>query len=294
MKPPEFAYVRPGSVKEAVAALATNDDAKILAGGQSLVPLMNFRLAAPSVLVDINRIPELSFVESMGGHLRLGAMTRTRALELDPLVRQSVPILAAAARWIGHVQIRNRGTVGGSLAHADPAAELPAICVLLGAELAVLGPRGERLIGSADFFQGFLTTALADDELIMEVRMPIPITGLGWGFHEFAQRRGDFALAGAAVTLPAESDGEARIAVFGTADRALRVTDAEDLLRAGDRSSASLDAVARLAGATILAEDPRSDAAFRRRLIETTVRRALDDAVIRASGGHPAGTRVAA
>ncbi|HET7026284.1 MAG TPA: xanthine dehydrogenase family protein subunit M [Candidatus Limnocylindrales bacterium] len=282
MKPPDFEYARPASVAEAVAQLAAaNGDGKVLAGGQSLVPLLNFRLAAPSVLVDLNGIPELAFLEAADGVLRIGAMTRMRALELDPLVRHANPLLAAAARWVGHVQIRNRGTVGGSIAHADPAAEVPAICVLLDAELVVSGPRGERRIPADDFFAGFLTTALGEDEVLTEIRIPAQASGERWGFREFAHRRGDFALAGAAVTLAGPPDGpieRARIAVFGTADRPVRAAAIEQGLVGRPMTEATFADAAAAIAEQLAADDPRPDAAYRRTLTETMVTRALADA----------------
>jgi aerobic carbon-monoxide dehydrogenase medium subunit len=284
MKPPDFEYARPTSVSEAVATLASsNGEGKVLAGGQSLVPLMNFRLAAPRLLVDLNRIPNLAFIERSNGTLRIGAMTRTRALELDPLVRQTVPILAAGAAWVGHVQIRNRGTVGGSLAHADPAAELPAICLLLDAELVVVGPDGERSIPAADFMLGFLTTSLAEDEILTEIRVPIPATGARWAFREFAQRRGDFALAGAAVLHSGASAGNGsgadptRVVVFGTADRPVRATDAESVLGGEQTTPDLIDEAARVAANVVAADDARPDAAYRQALTETLVSRVLRD-----------------
>src|SRR3954453_6281686 len=175
MKPPDFAYTRPTTIADAVSALAASGgEGKVLAGGQSLVPLLNFRLASPAMLVDLNRIAELSHITIEAHVLRVGAMTRMRALETDSTVAQRFPLLAAAAHWVGHVQIRNRGTVGGSLAHADPAAEVPAVALLVGAELVATGPNGERSITADDFFQGFLFTALAEDEILTEVRFPLP------------------------------------------------------------------------------------------------------------------------
>ena len=282
MKPPDFEYARPASVAEAIARLAgANGDGKVLAGGQSLVPLLNFRLAAPSVLVDLNGIPELAFLENADGVLRIGAMTRMRTLELDPLVRHANPLLAAAARWVGHVQIRNRGTVGGSIAHADPAAEVPAICVLLDAELLASGPRGERHIPAGDFFAGFLTTALEEDEVLTEVRVPAQASGERWGFREFAHRRGDFALAGAAVTLEGPPNGpiaRARIAVFGTADRPLRASAIEQQLVGRPMAEGTFADAAAAIAEQVATDDPRPDAAYRRTLTETMVGRALADA----------------
>jgi carbon-monoxide dehydrogenase medium subunit len=296
MKPPDFEYARPSSVPEAVALLAAaGGDGKILAGGQSLVPLLNFRLATPALLVDINRISELGYVVEDGETLRVGAGTRMRTLELDPLVRERIPILRAAAAWVGHVQIRNRGTVGGSIAHADPAAEVPAICALLDAELVAVGPRGERRIAASSFFAGFLTTDLREDEVLVEARFPIPAPAARWGFREFAQRRGDFALAGAAAMISGAADGtvdQARVVVFGTADRPLRATDAEVGLAGATLSPHAIAAAASSAAAAAAAEDPRPDADYRRRLTETMVRRALEDAVAhRATDGSNDGPR---
>jgi aerobic carbon-monoxide dehydrogenase medium subunit len=282
MKPPDFEYARPASVPAAVDLLAAaGGEAKVLAGGQSLVPLLNFRLASPRLLVDINRIPELAYLRQREGWLEVGAATRTRRLELDPIVRELIPSLVTAASWVGHVQIRNRGTVGGSIAHADPAAEIPAMCVLLGAEMVVAGPRGERRVAADELFAGFLTTTLAEDELVTEVRFPIPAGGASFGFREFAQRRGDFALAGAAVSLERHGNGPihaARIAVFGTHDRPIRALEAETGLR-GERPGAAAFAAPGARAANIAgADDPRPDAAYRRSLVATLVQRALEDA----------------
>jgi CO/xanthine dehydrogenase FAD-binding subunit len=281
MKPADFEYVRPATVAKAVAALQGSDgEGKVLAGGQSLVPLMNFRLATPRLLVDINRTAGLAEVTRADGHLRIGAMTRMRALETDPLVRQAHPLLAAAASWVGHVQIRNRGTVGGSLAHADPAAEIPAICVLADAELGISGPDGDRVVQAADFFLGFLYTSLGESDVLTEVRFPVLNQGDGWGFREFAHRRGDFALAGSAATMGI-TDGvveRVRIVVFGTPDRPVRSPSAEAGLVGGAASPDRLAEAARIAADEALLEDPRPDAAYRRALTETMVRRALEDA----------------
>jgi carbon-monoxide dehydrogenase medium subunit len=294
MKPSEFEYAQPGSVAEAVALLSGSaGEGKVLAGGQSLVPLLNFRLAAPTLLVDLNRVKGLDGMEVSGGTLRIGAMTRTRDLELDPIVRQTIPLLAAAASWIGHVQIRNRGTVGGSIAHADPAAELPAVCVLLDAELIAVSGRGERIIPASEFFIGFLTTTLAEDEILTEIRLSIPAPGARWGFQEYAQRRGDFALAGAGVQFDGASDGGAaerpRIVVFGTSDRPLRAASAEALL-AADRGSDGIAAAAQRAAEETAVDDPRPDAAYRQRLTETLVRRAIDDALAGSPGSGSGAT----
>jgi len=281
MKPADFEYVRPATVAEAIAALqSSGGEGKLLAGGQSLVPLMNFRLASPRLLVDINRTAGLANVARAGGYLRIGAMTRMRALETEPLVREMNPLLAAAASWVGHVQIRNRGSVGGSLAHADPAAEVPAICVLMDAELSISGPDGDRVVQATDFFLGFLSTALGENDILTEVGIPMLDSGEGWGFREFAHRRGDFALAGGAATLRITGGvvDRARCVVFGTHDRPVRSASAGAALEGGPASPERLAEAARIAADEALLDDPRPDAAYRRFLTETMVRRALDDA----------------
>ncbi len=296
MKPPDFEYAQPTTLAEAVTALAgSGGDGKVLAGGQSLVPLLNFRLAAPTLLVDLNHVEELTFLDAGEGELRIGAMTRTRALELDPIVRQTIPLLHAAAGWVGHVQIRNRGTVGGSLAHADPAAELPAACLLLDAEVTARGPRGDRRIALDDLLAGFLTTTLGENEILTTVQVPIPAQVAGWGFQEFAPRRGDFALAGAAAVLePVTSGaltGKARIVVFGTADRPHRATAAEELLASSGWAPDDLAKAAATAADAAAADDTRADAGYRRHLTETLARRALEDAVTSLTGGSAQASR---
>jgi CO/xanthine dehydrogenase FAD-binding subunit len=208
VKPPPFDYLAPSTIGEAVAALASSGgDGKALAGGQSLVPLLAFRLVRPAVLVDLNRVEELVGVRVLeGGGLELGAMTRTHELETSPLVAERWPLARLAAPLIGHRQIRNRGTVGGSLAHADPAAELPAVTVASDATLVVEGPGGTREVAAAEFFTSVFTTALEPDELLTAIRIPPPRTGLGTAFVEVSRRHGDFALAGAAASVSLEDD----------------------------------------------------------------------------------------
>jgi carbon-monoxide dehydrogenase medium subunit len=231
MKPAQFDYVKARSAAEAVRALSGSDDAKVLAGGQSLVPLMNFRLAQPPLLVDINGLTELAGIIEVDGALRIGAMTRLRQLELSPLAAARVPVLAHAARWVGHVQIRNRGTVGGSVAHGDPSAEIPAMCVLLEAEMTLVSGRGTRVVPAGDFFEGILTTAVEPDELLTEVRVPIPSAGAVWGFSEYAQRHGDFAVAGVGCVVDG-TGGAARVVAFGPSERPMRCPSAEEILAA--------------------------------------------------------------
>src|SRR5438105_735300 len=208
MKPPRFDYLAPRSVDEALDLLATHgEDAKVLAGGQSLVPLMNFRLVRPAHLVDLNEIAGLDGIRLENGHLVIGAMTRQRAVETSALVRERCPLLTDAMPQIGHVQIRNRGTIGGSLAHADPASELPAVVAALGGELVLQSARGRRVLTPEQFFVGYLTTAVAPDELLVEVRLPVTPPRTGSAFLEVSRRHGDFALVGVAVTLTVHEAG---------------------------------------------------------------------------------------
>ncbi len=288
MKPPPFGYTRPRSLDEALATLSTHGpDARPLAGGQSLIPLLNLRLARPSLLVDLAFIPGLADVQAENGTVVLGAMVRQRAVERDALIAQRVPLLAEATRLVGHPPIRNRGTVGGSLAHADPSAEYPAIALALDAELVVRSASGERVVPARDFFVDLFTTALAPGELLTAVRIPVPPPGTGWAIQEIARRHGDFALAGAAVLLRKTGDGtceHAAIALFGVATRPLRVTAAEHALTGQPLTAESIREAAALAVEAI--DEPLSDvhgsAAYRQRMAEVVARRALEEANRRA------------
>jgi carbon-monoxide dehydrogenase medium subunit len=249
MKPAPFEYVAPHSIEEAIAALAIGGpDAKPLAGGQSLIPLLNFRLARPSLLVDLNRVAELAYVTPRQGGVAIGALTRQAAVERSRELSIAQPLLVEAIRWVGHTAIRTRGTIGGSLAHADPAAELPAVAVCLEAQLTVQGPRGRRTVAAEDFFQGYLTTVLRPDELLVEAWLPPlrPVTGQAW--LEFARRHGDFALAGVAVSLTLDRAGNvdsAHIVLTGVGGKPVRAREAETLLVGGsvpDRASAAANA----------------------------------------------------
>src|SRR5437870_4913530 len=248
MKPAPFDYVAPRSLDEAVAALAEGGtDAKLLAGGQSLIPLLNFRLARPALLVDLNRVAELAYVRPRNRGTAIGAMTRQATIERDRALSEKQPLLAEAIRWVGHAAIRSRGTIGGSLAHADPAAELPAVAVCLDAQLSVVGPRGRRTVSADDFFVGYLSTALLSDEILVETWLPPlkPHTGQAW--LEFARRHGDFALAGVAVSLSLEDEmvADARIVLTGVGGKPVRAREAETLLVGGsvhERASAAAEA----------------------------------------------------
>jgi CO/xanthine dehydrogenase FAD-binding subunit len=233
MKPAAFDYIAADSIAMAVAALAqAGDDGKIIAGGQSLVPMLNFRMLRPSVLVDVNRIAGLDAIEETTEAIRIGALTRHYQLETSPLIARHLPVLSCAMTHVAHLAIRNRGTIGGSLAHADPAAELPMMALLLDAELRIASAAGERTIAARDFFLGALTVDLAASEIITEVVLPKLPPCTGWGFEEVARRHGDFALAAVAATLTVSNGAieQARIALTGVGPTALRATEAEGLL----------------------------------------------------------------
>ena len=281
MKPAAFAYRAPASVEEALALLEANREAKLLAGGQSLVPVLNFRLASPPLLIDLNRIAALAGVrEAADGTLAIGAMTRHRAIETSELVRRANPLLAAAMPYVAHAQIRNRGTIGGSLAHADPAAELPAVCLACDAQMLIRHTRGTRRVAAHEFFTGFFSTALTGAEVLVEVRFPAWPPERRAGFAEVSRRHGDFALAGVALTADVK-DGRcerARIALFGAEDLP-RLARADMLLQQ------PLDAkrIAEAARAVAAGSQPRADhhasAEYRRELVEVLVRRALEQAL---------------
>ena len=283
MKLPPVEYEAPTTVAEAVDLLAEHlDEASVLAGGQSLIPLLALRLARPAVLIDINGIDELAGVSATDGWMAIGAMTREYVAENSGAVADTVPLLAAALPLIGHEAIRSRGTIGGSLAHADPAAELPAVARALDAEFVVRGQSGERVIPAAEWFEGFLTTSRRPDELLVEVRFPAAGRGTGISFEEVARRHGDFAMVGLAASLTL-SDGaisDARLAFAGVSDVPVRAAAAEDLL-VGERPSVELfDEAARRATGDI---DPPADlhgsAEYRKKVAAVLVRRGLRAAV---------------
>jgi carbon-monoxide dehydrogenase medium subunit len=281
VKPAAFEYLAPRSVEEAVALLAERgEDAKVIAGGQSLVPMMAFRLATPAALVDLNGVSELDHARIDRDTLVLGATARHRAaLELSGL-RERCAMVAEAVDLIGHPAIRNRGTVGGSIAHADPAAEWPALLLALDGEVDAVGPSGRRTIAAADLFQTYFTTALAPDEILTEVRLPLPRgRSVGSAFVEVAQRHGDFAVAGAGALMVVADDGsvaDARLVLIGVKDTAVRSAAAEAILRGASPTDPVLDDAANAIGSEI---DPVSDvhgsSAYRRRVAIAVARRAL-------------------
>ncbi len=280
MKLPRFEYACPTTLSEAVALLASHDgEAKALAGGQSLVPMLAFRVASPALLVDLRKLPGLREIKIGDDGVRLGAMVRWRDILDDARLKRAHPLLVAAVEHVAHYQIRNRGTVGGSLAHADPAAEMPGIVVACEAEIAVTGKSGSRTIPAAKFFVSALTTALAPDEIITEIRLPAWPAARRWGFKEFARRRGDFALAAAAVFYDRDGSGRAanaHVAVVGVGDKPARLSSVEAVINGQIVDAATAE---RAAAATSAAVDPQDDihasAAYRRSLAGTMVERAL-------------------
>ena len=291
MKPAPFEYHRPATADDAVGMLAElGDTAKILAGGQSLIPMLALRLTAFEHLVDIGRVQELGGIGRTNGSLRIGATTTQAAIERSPEVAEAVPLLARATPFIGHFQIRNRGTIGGSLTHADPAAEYPAVALALDAEMEVLGPTGRRNVDAADFFTGLWSTVVGDDELLMAVTFPMWAGRSGFAIHEFARRPGDFAIAGAAVAVELDDDdrisrcGVGLLGLGSTAQRAAAAeeaatgtpVDALDPVEIGRAAVSDLDSVP---------SDLHGSAAYRRRVGASTVTAAWKAAIEEARGG---------
>ena len=289
MKPAPFAYERPTTEPEALALLATyGEDAKLLAGGQSLIPLLNFRLAYPERLIDINGLTELDYIKA-NGSLRIGALTRQSALEASDLVVEGWPLIAEVMPLIAHPQIRNRGTIGGSIAHSDPAAELPTVFAALDASFHVRSERGERTLDSAELYVTHLTTRLEPDELLAEIEVPALPAGTGQAFIEFARRHGDFALGGVAVVIGLDQSGavnRAQIALLGAGSTPIRATSAEEALK-GKAIDQSVAAAAAAAGVAEIEPtgDIHGSSEYRRNLIEALIERALLKANERATPG---------
>jgi len=279
VKPAKFEYHAPASVDEALAILGRYDgEARVLAGGQSLVPMMNFRLATPKAIVDLNQITGLGYIEEEGAFVRIGAMTRQRRLEFDPLVAAKLPLLREALRWVGHLPTRSRGTIGGSIAHADPSAEIPMVLQALEGEVVARGPQGERRVAAQDLFHAALTTSLAPIEIITEVRFPAMPAQAVCAVEEFARRKGDFAIAAVAVMLL--RDGErctkARMATAGVGPTSIRLRDAETVF---EQKGLSEDAITEAADKAKAEVDPVSDlngsADYRRHLTGVLTSRAV-------------------
>jgi CO/xanthine dehydrogenase FAD-binding subunit len=283
MKPAKFDYHAPTTVEQALELLGRyGGDAKVLAGGQSLMPLLNFRLSRPAALVDLNRIPSLAYVREQDGQVRFGAMTRQRTIEFSPVVRERVPLLGEATRWVGHLPIRTRGTIGGSIAHADPSAEYPAVLTALEGEVVARGPKGERVIKAKDLFRTYLTTSLTPDEILVEVRLPAMPAGAGYALEEFARRHGDFAIIGiAAVVVKAGARCTlARLATAGAGPVPVRLRAAEEILERDGLGDAAIEAAARRASELVSPDsDIHASADYRRHLTGVLTKRALKRAL---------------
>ncbi|HTG31620.1 MAG TPA: xanthine dehydrogenase family protein subunit M [Thermoanaerobaculia bacterium] len=292
MKPAPFEYQAPASLEAALDALARHGgDAKLLAGGQSLIPVMNFRLAEPALLIDINKLAELDFIRrDEEGHLRIGAMVRQRRLERDPLVAGMAPLLHEAVPFIAHPQIRNRGTFGGSLAHADPAAELPALAVALGARFRLRRAGGDRWVAAEEFFAGLFATALEPDEMLVEAAIPPSPARTGWAFLEVARRHGDYAQVGVAARVTLDDSGrcrEARLVYLSVGDAPVIAREAARLLAGQELSPEAIAAAAEKAAGDEM--DPLGDIhatpEFKRHLARVLTRRVLQKAGERARSG---------
>jgi CO/xanthine dehydrogenase FAD-binding subunit len=287
MKPAVFEYVRPASLDEALDVLhQRGDDAKVLAGGQSLVPMMNFRLARPAVLVDLNGLGDLAFIRPAADGLAVGAMTRQRTIEKSAVVRERAPLLAEATPLIGHLPIRTRGTVGGSLVHADPAAEYPAVMVALDAEFTLARKGATRRVPAGEFFDTYLSTTIRPDEILTEIRLPGTSPQAGAAFVEISRRHGDFALVAAGAVVDVDGAGRiggARIALGGVGPRPVRARTAEGML-VGQRPTAALlaEAAATVMPETDPPEDIHASAEYRREMSAVFTRRALAAALARA------------
>jgi carbon-monoxide dehydrogenase medium subunit len=279
MKPASFEYHAPTTVDEALALLQANGpDCRVLAGGQTLIPMMNFRLASPPVIVDLNRIPDLAYIKDQGDSICIGAMTRQRTIEFSPVIADKLPLLTAAIKLVGHLPTRSRGTIGGSIANADPAAELPMVLQVLDGAVVVRGLRGQRSIAASDLFQGAMTTSIAPDEILVEVRLPVMPAGAGFAIEEFARRHGDFAIAAVTAVILREGQGcaRARIATAGISSHSERLRAAERIL---EQHGLGEDAIAQAAEAAAGAVEPLSDrqasAAYRRQLTQVLTERAV-------------------
>lgn len=293
MKPAPFEYHAPDTVEEALELLAEHgSQAKILAGGQSLIPSMNFRVLQPAMLIDINRIEALTGIQATDtGGISVGAMTRQSKLEHDPLVAKHTPLLHEILPNIAHPQIRNRGTIGGNLAHADPASELPVFAIARDARLRLRSKKQERWVEAQDFFLGMFTTALNPDEILVEIEIPAPAAGFGWSFQEMARRRGDYALMGVAAWLTLDSDGiceQARLVYLNAGDGPIRASQAEQALLKKELGGEAIDAAAAIAAEQEI--DPfgsvHATESFQRHLAQVLTRRALTTALGRAQNGR--------
>jgi len=272
MKAPNFDYQSPETL-EAALELLTNEDAAPLAGGQSLIPMMNFRIAAPEVLIDLNGITDLAGIEVAEGWINIGAMTRYQEIENAKEILEFAPLIRAALPHIAHSAIRNRGTIGGSCALADPAAEMPALLLALGGEISLRSQSGARRIAADDFFLGFYETSKAEDELVTAIHVPVPAAGQRFGFHEITRRHGDYAMAGCAIAATADL-AEARIAFFGVSDRAVRALEVEAALAGSDGGEAALNSAFEALSEIDFSADLHASEAMKKHLSGVALRRA--------------------
>jgi aerobic carbon-monoxide dehydrogenase medium subunit len=279
MKPAPFDYQAPDTLRDAIDLLASNPDALVIAGGQSLLPVLAFRLATPSLLVDLRRLPGLDNIVINDDDFRLGALVRWRDIEDDRRLAAAHPLLRAAIAHIAHYQIRNRGTVGGSLAHADPAAELPGVAVTCEGEITLFGPAGSRAVGAGDFFTGPLSTLRQPDEIVTELRLPRWPSGRRWAFQKYARRQGDFALAGVLLFYDEDRQGvlsNAHVGVIGACPRPHRLTGVEALLNNRPIDDGLIRQAATMGAEEIdPPDDLHADAAYRRGLVATLIERGL-------------------
>lgn len=290
MIPPTFEYAVPQTLSEAIALLGQNPEAKILAGGHSLIPMMKFRLAAPAVLVDLNRLDGLSYIREEGDWLKIGALTRESDLEHSDLIRENYPLLFDTAKVIADPQVRNMATVGGNLAHADPANDHPATMLAYGAEMVATGPNGERVIPAGDFFQDAFTTSLAHDEILTEVRIPVAQPQSGGAYLKIERKVGDFATAAVAVQITLDGSGNCSYVGIGLTNvgmTPIKATDAEAALLGKTPDDATIRNCAQLAAqAAQPVSDQRGSEEYKRSLVKTLTARALRRAVERAKGGQ--------
>jgi carbon-monoxide dehydrogenase medium subunit len=284
MKPPPFTYHAPRTLDEALR-LASQPNARVLAGGQSLMPMLNMRVVAPDHVVDLGKIPGLAGIREEGGTIAIGAMTRQRDIEFSPLVREKLPLLGEAIDWVGHRQTRNRGTIGGSLCHLDPSAEQPTVAMAMDATLTIAGPGGKREVAMRDFAVDLMTTALEENEILTELRITPWAPGHGWAFVEFARRHGDFAIVAVAVLFELDNTGRAKrvsLTLGGVNKVPLRMAAVEARLTGSRLEAADLAAVAKLCGEIDALDDPHVPAWYRQRLAATLSTRALSLALTRA------------
>ncbi len=286
MKPSIFGYKAPVTIEDAISILASDADAVVLAGGQTLLPAMNFRAANPSLLVDIQHVEGLRGIDVDVGGIVVKAMTRHREFEVDADVQRVNPLIAEVMQHVAHIPIRHRGTVVGSLCHADPSAEMPLLLVLLGGSVMAQGPSGRREISAEDFFRSFLTTARSQDEIIVEARFPVLPSGAGWAFDEVTRRHGDYAIVGVGCVLARDGEGRAsgvRLAACGIADRPVRLRGAEALLNGTALGASDLDAAVTVSVAAVTQPDEMNVSQnYRRRALGTLIRRTVATAAQRA------------